>query len=244
MRINTLHKVIMSASLMTFISSAPSVASNADTNQWTDAEESEIWNDLPADEYEIAEELLPTHDPHHHAPNCPVVGIDFPEYIEQYNRLNASYTPLKAALDNFIEVYALNGTTINAAVNTAYDALVVEARTVANCEFTDIGHISDVDVPGDCDFNILLTLPDGWVVFDLRDGSANTATNFKAGSISANQNNIVAIMTAQQNFCGNQWETSFDPIEGEFQNYVAYRLGARFMNSGTAVLFRPNLLKR
>ena len=232
MRINKLHKVIMSASLVGFLSSAPSLAINEDQSQWSDSSQ---YYEFEEDEFS---ELFPE-DPNR-APNCPVIGVQFPDYIDQYNQLNNNYTPLKAALDNFISIYYATYPDIsNAAVLAAYTALTVEARTVANC--SDVNDLSATDVPGDCEFYITIALPDGWVVFDLAEGTDNTVAFFNDEDINDNLNTNIAVMSAQ-NFCGNQWETSFNLDVVQTLNYVSYRLGARFDNSGTALLSEPALL--
>jgi len=89
------------------------------------------------------------------------------------------------------------------------------------------------------DYRLLLTLPDGTVLFDSAraDGTAtaqdNSFQNFQAKTINENHNTRVAIMYAQLSPLGLGWERKLSTSTEEVETYVAMRLGPQFASSGT-----------
>jgi hypothetical protein len=72
---------------------------------------------------------------------------------------------------------------------------------------------------------IVITTPDGTVVYDSAKGVANTFANFTAKTINENHNSRVAIIDAQLYECGLGVETKFSTTDKTTEDYVAARLG-------------------
>lgn len=80
---------------------------------------------------------------------------------------------------------------------------------------------------------ILITLPDGTVMYDSSKGNTNTRDNFLSKSINENHNTRVAIMIAQMNKCGIGYEEKYSSTTQNNEIYVAYRIGDQYHNTGT-----------
>ncbi|MEQ1639067.1 MAG: hypothetical protein ABL903_20585 [Methylococcales bacterium] len=72
---------------------------------------------------------------------------------------------------------------------------------------------------------IVITTPDGIVVYDSSKGTANTYANFVAKTINENHNSRIAILNAQLYECGLGVETKYSSTDKTTEDYVAARLG-------------------
>lgn len=72
---------------------------------------------------------------------------------------------------------------------------------------------------------LVITVPDGTVLYDSSKGTLNTFANFAAKRINENHNSRIAILAAQLYECGIGVETKFSTTDKTTETYVAARLG-------------------
>jgi hypothetical protein len=80
---------------------------------------------------------------------------------------------------------------------------------------------------------IVLSLPDGTLIFDSKVGANNTWQNYLDKKIGENHNTRIAIIAAQLFYPGVGYEKKYSTTTKNFEYYIAKRVGALGDNLGT-----------
>jgi len=80
---------------------------------------------------------------------------------------------------------------------------------------------------------VVVTLPDGTVVYDSKETVNNTWSNFNGKIINENHNTRPAIMEAQLFNYGKGYESKYSTSTGSQENYAAFRIGGLGASLGT-----------
>eukprot|EP01084_Bolivina_argentea_P233227 392871_1 len=141
---------------------------------------------------------------------------------------------------NGIGVYTVDFTRLNVEpYKTLNKAIDVNFNTICGAlqkfDPNDVDSYAPFKGIGDAlfPFRSVLTVPDGTVLYDTKEGTRNNHFNAKNKAINENHNNRIAIMSAQLNNIGKAWERKLSTSGDEIEDYVARRCGSQFDNFGT-----------
>lgn len=87
---------------------------------------------------------------------------------------------------------------------------------------------------GEVSPRLVVTEPDGKVVYDTSNSTSNTYANWQLNEVNPiNHNTSMCVMTAQMFPCGVGYESKYSSESSGFQQYVAVRVGPFTNNYGT-----------